>query len=777
MKHKLKNKNINCNKKYRLINSFFNNYEIFYFLFFKYYKQIIKNYIKIFLLLILFIILYVLLLIYVNEENEFLIAPNKESYLKINLIRKFNYYIKICLKNKLILKNTEIINNPKISIIMPIYNGGKYLYYSLRSIQNQKLKEIEILLIDDCSTDDSIKIIQKYMNEDFRIRLIKNQKNRKILYSKSIGALNSKSKYILELDQDDMFIRNDCFDILYLQAETNNLDLVQIRDYSKNNFFFSYITKINLFGNHLIFPQITNYKNQPNLKLKMFIENNIYLLWGLLIRSEIYKKAIYNLWPIIMNYQLVFHEDYAISFMIIILSERSKYLNKFGLLHLWHEKSASNKYQTNKKYYLSVLFVSNIIYNYYIKNREKNIIILINYIKLFIDCFQYAKKYYNNFYNHIIKYILNSGYLTEMEKEKIINEIEKKKKINLNKYYNSKKYIGEYENKISSNINIGKNLVKNYYEISVLIYCNELKYLFKTIKSILYQKNINFEIIIIFDNDYNRELSIIQNYVKQYKMITIIVNKIEKGLIYSISTGILQSKGNYILILQPTYLLFKRNFLNELYYKIIKTNLDILEFDLIKQNDIFNDRTSTIYKCTHTKTTINLGEIKYNKYYKDIDQENELLFNKLIKTKFIKTIINKYKMNKYKDKVYNYFHNIFLFCFFSNNANFQHFNIIGIIQYTNQTQNLNIVKKKKDKQQKINDSIFYINFLFEKTDNSFEGKKYALNELYNILSIIYNKFNKISKDSKNLLQKFNNSKYINLSDKIDLNFYYNSLIN
>lgn len=216
----------------------------------------------------------------------------------------------------------------------------------------------------------------------------------------------------------------------------------------------------------------------------------------------------------------------------------------------------------------------------------------------------------------------------------------KKKKINLNKYYNSKKYIGENKNKyLSKNINIGKNIVKNSYEISILIYCNELKFLFKTIKSILNQKKINFEIIIIFDNDYNRELSIIQSYVRHYKMITLIVNKIEKGLIYSISTGILQSKGKYILILQPTYLLFKNNFLNELYYKIINTNLDILEFDLIRKNDIFNDRSSTIYKCSHIKTTINLGEIKYNKYYKDIDQENELLFNKLIKTDFFKTII------------------------------------------------------------------------------------------------------------------------------------------
>ena len=68
-----------------------------------------------------------------------------------------------------------LVKNPKITVIMPIYNGGKYLYYSLRSIQNQDMKDIEIILIDDCSTDDTLSIIQKYMEEDKRIRLIKNQ--------------------------------------------------------------------------------------------------------------------------------------------------------------------------------------------------------------------------------------------------------------------------------------------------------------------------------------------------------------------------------------------------------------------------------------------------------------------------------------------------------------------------------------------------------------------------------------------------------------------------
>ena len=100
------------------------------------------------------------------------------------------------------------------------------------------MKDIEIILVNDCSTDDSLKIIEKYMKEDPRIRLINNQKNRRILYSKSISALHSKGKYIVQLDQDDMFISDDAFDYIYNEAEKNDLDLVQFRDYILKEFYF-----------------------------------------------------------------------------------------------------------------------------------------------------------------------------------------------------------------------------------------------------------------------------------------------------------------------------------------------------------------------------------------------------------------------------------------------------------------------------------------------------------------------------------------------------------
>ena len=223
------------------------------------------------------------------------------TYLTKEMVDKFNLFINNCINDILIDKEKyPLVENPKISAIMPIYNGGKYLHYSLRSIQNQKMKDIEIILIDDCSTDNTLTIIEKYMKEDERIRLIKNFENRKILYSKSIGVLNSKGKYIILIDQDDIFIRDDVFDILYNEAKKEDLDLVHIRDIFKHNLLFKNLTRVNFLERHLIFQKRTHYKKQPELKDKIYKDEN-YLLWGLLIKSDIYKKAIYHLWPLIIN--------------------------------------------------------------------------------------------------------------------------------------------------------------------------------------------------------------------------------------------------------------------------------------------------------------------------------------------------------------------------------------------------------------------------------------------------------------------------------------------
>ena len=142
------------------------------------------------------------------------------------------------------------------------------------------MKDIEIIFIDDNSSDDSISIIEKFMEEDPRIKLIKNKENRKILYSKSIGALNAKGKYIFQFDQDDILIRNDILDYIYNEAEENKLDLVHIRDIYKNEFYFNKRTKVNFKFRHMLPYKETHYKKQPELKNTLYLLKIIIIFYG-----------------------------------------------------------------------------------------------------------------------------------------------------------------------------------------------------------------------------------------------------------------------------------------------------------------------------------------------------------------------------------------------------------------------------------------------------------------------------------------------------------------
>ena len=489
-----------------------------------------------------------------NEVIKIKTFGNYKTFLAPDVIKKFNHYIDICVKGKLLNNSNQILSNdPKISVIMPLYKGGKYLHYSLRSIENQKMRDIEIILVDDNSQDDTPLIIEKYMKEDSRIKLIKNEVNRKVLYSKSIGALNAKGKYIIELDQDDIFIRDDLFNILYDEAEKNKLDIIQFRDITKNNFHLNPKTIVNCVGRHYIFPKSNQYKTQPELKDTMYTNNNIFLLWGLLINTKIYKKAIYYLWNIIINYKIIFHEDYIILFMIIIFSKNYKYLNIFSMIHLNNLRSSSNKHWNLKEYYLSILFFSNIFSDNYLKENPTDIKILINFLHLFFKEFRMGQKLYPNIFETVINKILFNNFVPSDERKFIMNSfnIEKSKTKLFNSttlnsiiYFQSESFS---ENKNMNDLTNNINCVYNI-SISIIIICRQFKYLDKTIYSIENQNFTDYEIIVIYDMDKNNELDIIRNFVKRYSNINFINNYPKKGYLNSILEGINFSKGENILI-------------------------------------------------------------------------------------------------------------------------------------------------------------------------------------------------------------------------------------
>jgi glycosyltransferase involved in cell wall biosynthesis len=93
---------------------------------------------------------------------------------------------------------------PKVTVLMPVYNGEKYLREAIDSILNQTFTDFEFLIIDDGSTDDSLKIIEFYSNKDSRIKTVINDQNKGIVFSLNRGIKLTKSKYIARMDADDI---------------------------------------------------------------------------------------------------------------------------------------------------------------------------------------------------------------------------------------------------------------------------------------------------------------------------------------------------------------------------------------------------------------------------------------------------------------------------------------------------------------------------------------------------------------------------------------------
>ena len=113
---------------------------------------------------------------------------------------------------------------PKVSVILPIYNVGKYLRQSLDSLINQTLKEIEIICVDDGSTDDSYDILEEYKLKDSRIKVI-HKSNKGTGAARNDGLRMATGECIGFVDPDD-WVKPEMYEILYNEIKTRNLDII-----------------------------------------------------------------------------------------------------------------------------------------------------------------------------------------------------------------------------------------------------------------------------------------------------------------------------------------------------------------------------------------------------------------------------------------------------------------------------------------------------------------------------------------------------------------------
>jgi glycosyltransferase involved in cell wall biosynthesis len=123
------------------------------------------------------------------------------------------------------IKEVCEMNSPKISVIIPIYNTEKYLRQCLDSVVNQTLKDIEIICINDGSTDNSLQILNEYASSDNRIKLISLTNNKGVSFARNFGIRVSKGRYIGFVDSDD-WIDLNFYENLYLTAEKENSDII-----------------------------------------------------------------------------------------------------------------------------------------------------------------------------------------------------------------------------------------------------------------------------------------------------------------------------------------------------------------------------------------------------------------------------------------------------------------------------------------------------------------------------------------------------------------------
>ena len=164
----------------------------------------------------------------------------------------------------------------KVSVIIPVYNVERFVERCIRSLLEQTLREIELIVVDDCSPDKSIAIIQRVIKEypDRFIKIISQKTNKGLPAARNTGLKTATGEYIFHCDSDD-WIESDMLEILYQTAKKKNADIVWC------DWFLSFEKN----ERYMKQPQYTSSMEALKGMLSGAMKYNV---WNKLIRRELY---------------------------------------------------------------------------------------------------------------------------------------------------------------------------------------------------------------------------------------------------------------------------------------------------------------------------------------------------------------------------------------------------------------------------------------------------------------------------------------------------------
>lgn len=250
-----------------------------------------------------------------------------------------------------------------VSIIMPNYNGGKYIKCSIESVLLQEYKNWELIIIDDNSNDDSMKIIEQYKKIDNRIKIIKLNKNIGPAEARNYGIRKAEGKYIAFIDSDDIWLSEKLkYQIPFMESNENIIiSFTAFKIINDNNIIRD--RKI-YYKNAIKYKELLKYDYIPmSTAIYKIINNKKYYF----VKYEFinrYKKLF-------INTKIVGQEDYVLWLDIL------KYSNKYAIgqdkilgYYRIHDKQISrNKYRAAIAHWLILrkyeqLSIAYSIYNY-----------------------------------------------------------------------------------------------------------------------------------------------------------------------------------------------------------------------------------------------------------------------------------------------------------------------------------------------------------------------------------------------------------------------------
>lgn len=328
-----------------------------------------------------------------------------------------------------------------VSIIIPAYNSEKFIRRCLDSVVNQIYKNIEIIVVDDASTDNTEKIIKEYAEKDNRIRPFYSSENKGVSFSRNIGLKASTGEYIMFVDSDDELTKDAVRRMVDIANKYNSdyVDSYQIIKYAKNNKEYMF-TEFKLPKKHLVLGSIEN--NPKIINMYMYIKGKLIkknLINDLLFDEslKIYEDLVFEqtIKSKVRNYVMINKPIY------VYYEREDSLVNSLGKKHECYLQASKLVKEIYKNYDInikniveSMLFQNGILtlFTKVIKNNDtldNNFILSKNYIKELIDLFPNYNE--NKNINIFIKKFVIKISDDDKELKKYIRKFSKKNYINL----------------------------------------------------------------------------------------------------------------------------------------------------------------------------------------------------------------------------------------------------------------------------------------------------------------------------------------------------------